>query len=77
MLNKIAKAGVIYFAYNTKISVCESEHAFFGKTCPKDGKPMIDTYSRIVGFLVPTSSYSKERKREFDKRKWFSIGSDT
>lgn len=77
LLNKIAKAGVIYFAYNTKISVCESEHAFFGKTCPKDGKPMIDTYSRIVGFLVPTSSYSKERKREFDKRKWFSIGSDT
>jgi ribonucleoside-triphosphate reductase len=76
LLNRIAKAGVIYFAYNTKISICANEHAFFGETCPKDGNPKTDTYSRIVGFLVPTSSYSKERKAEFDKRKWFKIGGD-
>lgn len=76
LLNRIASSGVIYFAYNTKISVCEDEHAFFGETCPQDGKPVADTYSRIVGFLVPTSSYSKERKAEFDKRTWFQIGSD-
>lgn len=76
LLNRIAAAGVIYFAYNTKISICEDEHAFFGAVCPKDGKPATDTYSRIVGFLVPTSSYSKERKAEFDKRNWFMIGQD-
>jgi ribonucleoside-triphosphate reductase len=73
LLNHIARSGVIYFAYNTKISVCESEHAFFGELCPKCGAPKADTYSRIVGFLVPTSSYSKERKAEFDKRTWFNI----
>lgn len=76
LLNRIAASGVIYFAYNCKISICHDEHAFFGDTCPKDGMPATDTYSRIVGFLVPTSSYSKERKREFDKRNWFSLEKD-
>lgn len=76
LLNKIASSGVIYFAYNTKISVCEREHAFFGETCPKDGLPKTDTYTRVVGFLTPTSAYSKERKKEFDNRKWFTIGDD-
>lgn len=76
LLNRIAAAGVIYFAYNTKISICKDEHAFFGPTCPKDGFPVADTYSRIVGFLVPTSAYSKERKKEFSHRQWFDLGKD-
>jgi ribonucleoside-triphosphate reductase len=76
LLNRIAAAGVIYFAYNTKISICKDEHAFFGSTCPKDGLPVADTYSRIVGFLVPTSAYSKERKKEFSHRQWFDLGKD-
>lgn len=76
LLNTIANAGVIYFAYNTKISVCEDEHGFFGDTCPQCGKPVSDTYTRVVGFLTPTSSYSKQRKREFNERKWFTIGED-
>ncbi|MDO4477104.1 MAG: anaerobic ribonucleoside-triphosphate reductase [Clostridia bacterium] len=73
LLNYIAKSGVIYFAYNCKISVCEDEHAFFSPKCPKCGKDAADTYSRIVGFLVPFSAYSKERKQEFEQRKWFDL----
>jgi len=73
LLNKIAEAGVIYFAYNVRISVCENEHGFFGEICPMCGKPKIDTYQRIVGYLVPTSSYSKERKQEFDQREWYDL----
>lgn len=73
LLNFIAKSGVIYFAYNCKISVCKDEHAFFSKKCPKCGEDPVDTYSRIVGFLVPVSAYSKERKQEFEKRKWFDL----
>ncbi len=73
LLNYIAKSGVIYFAYNRKISVCKQEHAFVSELCPKCGTKPVDTYSRIVGFLVPTSSYSKERKIEFDNRKWFNL----
>lgn len=73
MLNHLANSGIIYFAYNVKISVCEKGHGFFGNICPICGKPTDDVFSRIVGYLVPTRSYSKERKQEFDKRKWFLL----
>lgn len=73
LLNYIAKKGVIYFAYNKEISVCENEHGFFGDVCPHCGKPKVDTYCRVVGFLTPRGSYSKERKQEFDARKWYSL----
>lgn len=76
LLKRIAASGLIYFAYNTKISVCKNEHGFFGNTCPECGEPVADTYSRVVGFLTARSSYSKQRKREFDERKWYAIGSD-
>lgn len=72
MLNYIAKKGVIYFAYNIKISACEDNHGFFGETC-HCGKPAIETYSRVVGFIVPSSSFSKERKQEFENRLWYKI----
>ncbi len=73
LLNFIAKKGVIYFAYNSKISVCKNEHAFFSDVCPSCSEKASDTYSRVVGFLVPVSAYSKQRKMEFQKRKWFNI----
>lgn len=74
MLNYVASQGVIYFAFTTKISVCENKHAFIGATsCPNCGKPIADTYSRVVGFYVPVSSYQKIRKQEFDKRKWYNV----
>ena len=53
--------------------MCKDEHAFFSKVCPKCGCEPVDTYSRVVGFLVPVSAYSRERKQEFEKRKWFSL----
>jgi ribonucleoside-triphosphate reductase len=73
LLTHIAKSGVIYFAYNRKISVCKNEHAFLSDICPRCGGKVADTYSRIVGFLVPVSSYSKEREHEFNKRYWFNL----
>jgi ribonucleoside-triphosphate reductase len=74
MLNYVASKGVIYFAFTTKISVCENKHAFIGRnTCPKCGKPIADTYSRVVGFYTPVSSYQKIRKKEFNNRKWYNV----
>lgn len=75
-INYIADQGVLYFAFNRAISVCEHEHSFYGETCPKCGGKKKDTYCRVVGFLTPVSSYSKERRQEFDLRKWFKIGND-
>lgn len=75
MLNKIAKSGVIYFAFNTRINSCKNHHGFVGTDiCPHCGEPVYDTYQRIVGFLVPTKAYSKERFREFNARQWYSYG---
>lgn len=73
MLNYIAQQGVIYFAYNTKISVCEHDHAFFGDVCPECGEPVKDYFTRVVGYLTPVSSWSKERRGEFVHRKWFEL----
>lgn len=74
MLNYVASQGVIYFAFTTKINVCEDKHAFISeKYCPVCGKPVADTYARVVGFYTPVSSYQKIRKREFDKRKWMNV----
>lgn len=73
MLNEIAKQGVIYFAFNTRINVCENRHGFVGtNTCPNCGKPKVDSYQRIVGFLVPSKAYSKDRLKEFNARQWYS-----
>lgn len=72
MLNKIAQAGVIYFAFNTRINECKNHHGFVGTDhCPTCGEPVFDTYQRIVGYLVPTRSYSKDRFKEFNTRKWY------
>ena len=74
MLNYVASQGVIYFAFTTKISVCKSKHAFISEPkCPVCGEPIADTYSRVVGFYTPTSSYQRIRKREFDKRRWMNV----
>ena len=73
LLNEIANKGVIYFAYNVKTFTCEDGHGFFGENCPICNKPQYDEWSRIVGFLVSRKSYSKERKAEYDKRRWFEL----
>lgn len=74
MLNKIAQAGVIYFAFNTRINECKNHHGFVGTDiCPNCGEPVFDTYVRIVGYLVPTRSFSNDRFREFTTRQWYEL----
>ena len=73
MLNKIAKRGVFYFAFNTRINECKNHHGFVGTDiCPTCGEPVFDTYQRIVGYLVPTRNYSKDRFKEFNSRQWYN-----
>lgn len=72
MLNHIASQGVIYFCYNTKINVCKNHHGFVDSDiCPECGEKACDTYQRVVGFLTPSKSYSKERFKEFSARQWY------
>lgn len=73
MLNQIAKSGVIYFAFNTAISACKHNHGFYGDVCPHCGESKAEEYCRIVGFITPVSSYSKERQEEYSERTFYSI----
>lgn len=74
MLNYIASQGVIYFCFNTRINVCKNRHGFVGTDiCPICGEPVDDTYQRVVGFLTPSKSYGKPRKKEFSAREWYEI----
>lgn len=77
MLNKIALSGVIYFAFNTKINECKNHHGFVGTDhCPVCGEAVYDTYQRIVGYLVPSRQYSKDRFKEFKARQWFNYAEE-
>ena len=73
LLNYVADQGVVYFAFCVRISSCENNHGFYGDTCPYCGGKVKTTWQRIVGFLTPTDTYSKERKAEFAKRDWFDL----
>ena len=76
MLNYITDQGVTYFAFNTKIQVCENNHAFFGTKCPVCGGSVESEYTRVVGFYTKISTWSKERKAEFKLRKWADTTSE-
>ena len=60
--------GVIYFAINYQINRCKNNHMSIGRNlekCPICGECIEDTFTRVVGFLVNTKNFTKER-REFD-----------
>lgn len=78
LLNYIASQGVIYFAFNPKLYVCKEKHTFMPpqKTCPTCGGGVNEEVTRIVGYLVPTKSFSKPRLEEYNDRRWYTFGDD-
>ena len=67
-------SGTIYFAINYAFSECEDRHYIIGKVnkCPISDKKIIEQYTRVVGFLVPVSSWNKTRKDfEYPKRVFY------
>ena len=73
VLNYVAKSGVIYFAFNLRINTDAEFHSFTTKVCPICGSAPTETYQRIVGYLVPTHSWSEGRKRELSERDWMNL----
>jgi len=73
MVNLVAQMGVIYFAFNHRISVCDDGHAFYGERCTVCGKPKVDEFMRIVGYLVPVRSFNNVRQKfEYPKRVFYN-----
>ena len=73
MTNYIANQGVTYFAFNTKISCCDKNHAFYGDICPVCGGEKTGEYTRIVGFYTKISDWSNDRQKEYSLREWNDI----
>ena len=70
MLNWVAQQGVTYFAFNGKVAQCKNYHSFYGKVCPVCGEPVETEYTRVVGFYVPTRTWSEVRNKEYAMRQW-------
>lgn len=64
--------GVEHFAVNYGFNECEDGHVSIGGNkmteCPCCGKPIKDHITRVVGFFTRVSSWSPNRKEEFEKR---------
>lgn len=73
MLNWVARQGVTYFAFNGKISQCKNHHSFYGEICPYCKQKKYLEYTRVVGFYVPTVTWSSERKNEYEMREWMPL----
>lgn len=73
ILNWVAQQGVTYFAFNSKVSQCENFHSFYGEVCPICGKRKSAEYTRTVGFYTAIKTWSKERKEEYEMRKWDNV----
>lgn len=69
-----AKQGVAYWAANYVLKECTDGHLTAGRgdTCDICAKPIINEYTRVVGFLVNTKNFSKERREhDYPKREWY------
>lgn len=67
LIHHAAASGAVYFAVNYQINRCAQGHMTVGRddACPVCGAPVIDTFTRVVGFLTNTKHWNKTR-REHD-----------
>ena len=74
-IKQVVKSGVKYFAVNYFFNICKNDHYTVNtkEVCEICNESIIDKMTRIVGFYVPISSWSKERVTEFHDRKKYDI----
>lgn len=61
-----AKMGVIYFAINLNLLECSNHHMTVGHSdiCLVCGAPIVNSFTRVVGFLTNTKNWNKIRREE-------------
>lgn len=67
LMRTTAKMGVIYHAINYNLQECSAGHMSVGRkeACSVCGEPIINNFTRVVGFLTNTKNWHKVR-REID-----------
>jgi ribonucleoside-triphosphate reductase len=74
LIRMTAKKGVIYHAINYVLQLCEDGHMSVGTNgvCATCGKPIVDEYTRVVGFLTNVKHWNKtRRKADYPNRKFY------
>ena len=74
LIRNTAKQGVVYFAINYVLLECEDGHMTIGNEdiCPICGKPIINKYTRVVGFLTNVKNWVKTRReQDFPNRQFY------
>lgn len=77
LVKKVMKNSRIpYFTVTPTFSVCPEHGRLKGekKVCPQCGKET-EVYSRVVGYLRPTSEWNKGKRKEFEERREFEVAS--
>jgi len=76
LIKECARQGVVYWAINYNLQRCEEGHLSVGNgdKCQMCGKPIVDNYTRVVGFLTNTKNWAKERREvDYPNRKWYNV----
>lgn len=63
--------GCEHFAVNYNYCLCQNKHVTIAgpsQTCPVCSAPIIEQYTRVVGFYTPVSAWNKGRRKEHGKR---------
>jgi ribonucleoside-triphosphate reductase (formate) len=71
LIEYAVKAGCEHFAINYNFCQCQQNHITIAgpsKVCPICAAPIIEQYTRIVGYHTPVSSWNKGRRREHGHR---------
>ena len=68
------KTKTVYFAINRVFCKCEQGHFTISNngSCPECGAKILQQYSRVVGFVVPTDAWHPARQDEFHERLFYS-----
>ena len=68
LIVSIAKQGVVYWARNTLMGKCRNGHFSPVKRgehkCEQCGEVVDDLFTRVVGFITPVKSWSKEKRED-------------
>ena len=78
LIRYVIKQGVKYFAVNYFFKKCKEGHMTYDNgqsVCELCNSEIVEKYTRVVGFMVPISSWSKQRKEEYKERKRYTNGS--
>jgi anaerobic ribonucleoside-triphosphate reductase len=67
LMEQARKTGTKYFGVNYAFNKCEKGHYSKGRieTCPVCGSLIVETFTRVVGFVTSTKNWNKTR-REFE-----------